>query len=78
MHGREHDLIDRHAVLALLDQGDIVIGIWVALLPIWVMTPLQALAAFAVVTAAHLVTNVAGYAIGARRVARPLVEAVAT
>jgi CDP-2,3-bis-(O-geranylgeranyl)-sn-glycerol synthase len=57
------------AAVALLDQGDIVLGIWVTLVPIWVVTPLEAVAAFAVVAAVHLVTNVAGYAIGARRTA---------
>jgi CDP-2,3-bis-(O-geranylgeranyl)-sn-glycerol synthase len=54
-------------LLALLDQGDVVLGIWVALLPIWVMTPLEAAAAFAAVVAVHLATNLVGYALGARR-----------
>jgi len=54
-------------LLALLDQGDVVLGIWVALLTIWVMTPAEAVAAFAAVAAVHLVTNFVGYAIGARR-----------
>jgi hypothetical protein len=50
----------------LLDQGDFVLGIWVLLLPVWVMPVWQLLLAFAVVTAVHLVINVIGYGIGAR------------
>ena len=42
------------------------IGIWVLLLPVWVMSVPQALLAFAVVVAVHLVINVVGFAIGAR------------
>jgi CDP-2,3-bis-(O-geranylgeranyl)-sn-glycerol synthase len=52
--------------LAVLDQGDLVLGIWVALLPIWVMPVWLAAIAFAAVAAIHLVINVIGYAIGAR------------
>ena len=52
--------------LTVLDQGDFVIGIWVLLLPVWVMSVPQALLAFAVVVAVHLVINVVGFAIGAR------------
>jgi hypothetical protein len=52
--------------LTVLDQGDFVFGIWVLLLPVWVMSVPQAAFAFVVVAAAHLVINVVGYAIGAR------------
>ena len=52
--------------LALLDQGDLVLGIWVALLPIWAMPVWLAAIAFAVVAAIHAAINVVGYAIGAR------------
>jgi CDP-diglyceride synthetase len=54
------------ALLSVLDQGDLVLGIWVLLLPLWAMSPGEALIAFAVVGAVHLVVNVVGYAIGAR------------
>ena len=52
--------------LAVLDQGDLVIGIWVALLPIWAMPVWLAAVAFAAVAAIHAAINVIGYAIGAR------------
>ncbi|HYF25073.1 MAG TPA: CDP-archaeol synthase [Baekduia sp.] len=52
--------------LTVLDQGDLVLGVWVALLPVFVM-PLAAVAvAFVAVSLVHLVINVIGYAIGAR------------
>lgn len=53
-------------LLSLYDQGDFVLVVWLLLLPIWTMSPLQALIAFVVVSAVHLAVNVAGYAIGAR------------
>jgi hypothetical protein len=52
--------------LTLYDQGDFVPWVWLTLAPIWVMSPLQALIAFAVVSAVHLLVNVIGAAIGAR------------
>lgn len=52
--------------LAVFDQGDLVLGIWVALLPLWVMPVWLAVVAFAAVAAIHAVINVIGYAIGAR------------
>jgi CDP-archaeol synthase len=52
--------------LSLLDQGDLVLGIWVALLPIWVMPVWLAAIAFAAISAIHAAINVIGYAIGAR------------
>jgi CDP-2,3-bis-(O-geranylgeranyl)-sn-glycerol synthase len=52
--------------LAVLDQGDLVLGIWVALLPIWAMPVWLAALAFAAVSAIHAAINVVGYAIGAR------------
>ena len=52
--------------LAVLDQGDLVLGIWVALLPIWTMPVWLAAIAFAAVSAVHMAINVIGYAVGAR------------
>jgi CDP-archaeol synthase len=52
--------------LSLLDQGDLVLGIWVALLPVWAMPVWLAAVAFAAVAAIHAGINVVGYAIGAR------------
>lgn len=52
--------------LSALDQFDLALGVWVALLPVWVM-PLGTLAvAIVAVTAVHLVLNVIGHRIGAR------------
>jgi CDP-diacylglycerol--serine O-phosphatidyltransferase len=56
----------RRVFFTVLDQGDLVLGAWVLLLPIWVMAPWQAAVAFAVVSAIHLVLNVIGHRIGAR------------
>jgi CDP-diglyceride synthetase len=52
--------------LALLDQGDLVLGIWVLLMPVWVMPVWLMLVAFAAISAIHAVINVFGYAVGAR------------
>jgi hypothetical protein len=52
--------------LALLDQGDLVLGIWVCLLPVWVMPVWLAAIAFVAIAAVHAALNVVGYAIGAR------------
>jgi len=52
--------------LTLVDQFDIVLGIYLACLPVWVMPARTLLAGVIVVTAVHLVLNVAGYALGAR------------
>jgi CDP-diglyceride synthetase len=54
------------AMLSIFDQGDFVFGVWIALLPIWVMSPTQALTAFVAVVLVHAIINVIGYAIGAR------------
>jgi CDP-2,3-bis-(O-geranylgeranyl)-sn-glycerol synthase len=54
------------AAFALLDQGDLVLGIWVCLLPVWVMPLWLAAIAFVAVAAIHAVVNVVGYAVGAR------------
>lgn len=53
--------------LAIFDQGDFVLGVWLLLAPVWRMTAGQALLAFAAVVVAHLAINVIGFAIGARR-----------
>jgi hypothetical protein len=52
--------------LSVLDQGDLVLGIWVALLPIWAMPVWLVAVAFAAISAIHAVINVVGYAVGAR------------
>jgi hypothetical protein len=52
--------------LAVLDQGDFVLAIWLLLAPVWRMSARQALDAFATVAAVHSGVNVVGYAIGAR------------
>jgi hypothetical protein len=52
--------------LIVLDQADLVPGIWLCLAPVYVLPVTTALVAFAAVTVAHLVINVIGYAIGAR------------
>jgi CDP-2,3-bis-(O-geranylgeranyl)-sn-glycerol synthase len=54
-------------VLSLLDQGDIVLGAWVTLTPLWRMSVGQAATAFAAVVAAHMVVNVIGYTLGIRK-----------
>jgi CDP-2,3-bis-(O-geranylgeranyl)-sn-glycerol synthase len=53
-------------VLSLLDQGDLVLGIWVALLPVWVMPVWLAAIAFAAISTIHAGINVVGYAVGVR------------
>jgi CDP-2,3-bis-(O-geranylgeranyl)-sn-glycerol synthase len=53
-------------LLSLYDQGDFVLVVWVLLLPLWAMSPGQALVIFAVVSVLHLAINVGAYAIGAR------------
>jgi hypothetical protein len=50
--------------LALLDQGDLVLGIWVCLLPIWVMPVWLAAVAFVAVAAVHAVLNGVGDRVG--------------
>jgi hypothetical protein len=52
--------------LAVLDQGDLVLGIWVLLMPVWVMPVWLVAVAFVAISAIHAVINVAGYAVGAR------------
>jgi hypothetical protein len=54
-------------LLSIYDQGDFVPGIWLALLPIWVMPLKQAAVSFVIVSAVHLGISVIGYAMGARR-----------
>jgi hypothetical protein len=54
-------------VSSVLDQGDLVLGIALALRP-WYRMPARELAvSFALVSAVHAGVNVAGYAIGARQ-----------
>lgn len=49
-----------------LDQFDLALGVWVALLPLWVMPPATLLVAVVAVTVVHLAINVIGFRIGAR------------
>jgi hypothetical protein len=53
--------------ISIFDQADIVIGIWVCLLPIWAMSVGQAALAFAVFAAFHLAVSAVGVALGARK-----------
>jgi hypothetical protein len=52
--------------LTVLDQGDLVLGIWVCLLPIHALSVAEALLAFVVVSAIHFGVNLVGFAVGAR------------
>jgi hypothetical protein len=52
--------------LIVLDQADLVPGVWLCLAPVYVLPVATAAVAFAAVTAVHLVINVVGYGIGAR------------
>jgi hypothetical protein len=52
--------------LIVLDQGDLVPGVWLCLAPVYVLPVATAAVAFVAVTAVHLVINIIGYAIGAR------------
>lgn len=54
-------------VMIVLDQGDFVLGAWLFLAPVWPMPLRVGLAAFGIVVAVHLIINVIGYAIGARK-----------
>ena len=52
--------------IAVLDQGDFVLGSRLTLAPLWRMSARETLESFAVVAAVHSAVNVVGYAIGAR------------
>ena len=52
--------------LIVLDQADLVPGVWLCLAPVYVLPVATAAVAFVAVAAVHLVINVIGYAIGAR------------
>ena len=56
----------RGLALIVLDQADLVPGVWLFLAPVYVLPVATAAVAFAAVTAVHLMVNVIGYAIGAR------------
>lgn len=53
-------------LMALYDQGDIVLASTLALRPIWRPSARELAGAYITVVAVHLVFNVVGYAIGAR------------
>lgn len=52
--------------LSVLDQGDLVLGSWAMLAPLWRMSAAEGACAFAVVSAVHVPINLVGHAIGAR------------
>jgi hypothetical protein len=52
--------------LVLLDQADLVPGVWLCLAPVYVLGLGTVAVAFVAVTIVHLVINVIGHAIGAR------------
>ena len=65
--GRTTAVSSQRTLISLWDQGDFVVGVWVALLPVWVMPLRQAARCFAVVAGAHLAISAVGYALGLRR-----------
>ena len=54
------------AIISVYDQGDFVLGIWLTLLPLWVMSAQQAAVAFGVVAVVHLAVSWIAYRLGAR------------
>ena len=54
-------------LISVWDQGDFVLGGWLALLPVWTMTWRQVAASFVVVSAVHLAISGVGYALGIRK-----------
>ena len=54
------------ALISLYDQGDFVLGIWVALLPLWAMSASQALVAFVLVAVVHVAVSWVAWRLGAR------------
>jgi hypothetical protein len=52
--------------MIVLDQADLVPGVWLCLAPVYVLPIATAAVAFVAVTIVHLLINVIGYAIGAR------------
>lgn len=53
--------------LSIYDQADFVPGIWLALAPLWLMRPAQALVVFVVGIVVHIMINAIGFAIDARK-----------
>jgi len=52
---------------AVFDQGDFVPVVWLLLLPLWPIPLGELLLAFTAVVAVHLILNLIGFAIGARK-----------
>lgn len=52
---------------SIFDQADFVPAVWLTLAPLWRMSWLQMGVAFVGIAAGHVVLNVVGYAVGARR-----------
>jgi hypothetical protein len=50
----------------VVDQADVVLAAWLLLAPVWRMPAREVAEGFAVVAAAHLPVNLAGYALGVR------------
>jgi hypothetical protein len=63
--GRRRSLVGY--LLSVWDQGDLVVGVWLAPGPLWVMPLPQVAISFAVVSVIHVALSGAGYALGARR-----------
>jgi CDP-diglyceride synthetase len=53
--------------IAIFDQGDVVLGVALAIAPIHRLTTLDAALSFVIVVLVHMIANVIGYAIGARK-----------
>jgi hypothetical protein len=56
----------RGLALSLLDQGDVVLGCWLTLLPLYRMSARETADAFVTFTVVHLAVSAVGVAIGAR------------
>jgi hypothetical protein len=54
-------------LVSVFDQGDFVPAVWILLAPLWVIPFGELLLAFAIVVGVHLVLNLIGFAIGARK-----------
>jgi hypothetical protein len=55
------------ALISLWDQGDFVLGGWLAMAPLWRMPLAHTALSFLLVAACHLAVSVVGYALGIRK-----------
>jgi hypothetical protein len=53
--------------LTIFDQGDFVPAVWLFLAPVWIMPWRSAALVFVVVVVIHMIANVVGFALGARK-----------